>query len=75
MAGRGPISEMIGGIPIANTSYSGDLTQMSVERLRARLRELAAADPYDEDCDEAFENRQQEMSTVQQELKSRGKSK
>ncbi len=45
---RGQISEFVGGIPIVNTSYSGDLTGMSEQALRAQLDELVAADPDDE---------------------------
>jgi len=72
MAGRGPISGMVGDIPIANTSYSGDLTQMSEDELRTRLRHLVAAGLDDDDeCDEAFESRQAEIGAVRQELKRR----
>lgn len=68
---RGPISGFVGGIPIVNTSYSGRLTGMSKQALLARLSELLAADPDDEDCDEAFGNRMDEISAVQRELQRR----
>ena len=76
MAGRGPISEFVGDIPIVNTSYSGDLTQMSEDGLRATLRVLVAAGLDDDDeSDEAFENRQAEISAVRQELEHRSRPK
>jgi hypothetical protein len=75
MAERGSISGMVGDIPIVNTSYSGDLTKMSKEELQTKLRHLVAAGLEDDDeCDEAFENRQTEISAVRKEIKSRTES-
>ena len=68
---RGPISEFVGDIPVANSYFSGDLTKMTKEQLQARLNELAAADSDDEDSDEAFANRMGEMDAIQAELKCR----
>lgn len=71
MGKRGPICGRVGGVAIVNSYYSGDLTKMSPEALGARLGELAATDPNDEDCDEAFENRQDEVAAIQAELECR----
>lgn len=66
---RGPISEVVGGdILIANSHYSGNLTEMSDETLKNRLADLLDADPDDEDSDEAFTNCQIEISAIEAEL-------
>ncbi|MCJ7786789.1 hypothetical protein MUP06_01050 [Patescibacteria group bacterium] len=68
---RGPISEFVGDIPVANSYFSGDLTKMTKEQLQARFNELEAADSDDEDSDEAFANRMGETDAIQAELKRR----
>ena len=68
---RGPVSGYVGGIPIANSYYSGDLTKMSDQELEARRKVLIAADPGDEDSDEGFMNRQAEIGAIGEELDRR----
>lgn len=75
MAGsrRGSISGWVGDIPIVNTAYSGELSDMSTRDLERRRAELVAEDPDDEECDEAFMNRQEETSAIIREIEKRVK--
>lgn len=68
---RGPILGHVGDIPVANPYYSGNLIGMSPKRLQARLEELNAADPGDEDSDEGFMARMDEMDAIKAEIKRR----
>lgn len=66
---RGPILGYVGDIPVANRYYSGKLSQMTLEQLQAKLRELSAADEADEDSDEGFMARTDEMDAIRAEIK------
>ncbi len=71
MAGekRGPILGYVGDIPIVNSYYSGELSGMTVEQLQARFGEVSAADSDDEDSDEGFMARMDEMDAIRTEIK------
>ena len=66
---RGPILGYVGDVPVANPYYSGKLAGMTVEQLQARLRKLSVADEADEDSDEGFMARMDEMDAVKAEIK------
>lgn len=66
---RGPILGHVGDIPLANPYYSGELSGLTIEQLQARLRQLSAADPDDEDSDEGFMARMDEMDAIKAEIK------
>lgn len=70
---RGPILGHVAGVPVANSSYSGELSGMTLEQLQSRFRVLLATDPDDEDADEAFMARGEEMDAIRDEIERRQK--
>jgi len=69
---RSPILGYVGDIPVANTAYSGNLVEMTVEQLKDRYQELR--NKPDPDSDEGFEAKMQEMDAICNELKKKGLS-
>lgn len=68
-AKRGPILGYVGGIGVANVSYSGNLAEMTVDQLRSRLRQLE--DMPNPDTDVGFEAKMVEMEAIREELKKK----
>ncbi|MFH1780547.1 MAG: hypothetical protein ABH841_00855 [Candidatus Nealsonbacteria bacterium] len=60
----------IGDIVVANVSYSGDLSKMTIQELRDRLWHLD--NTPNPDTDEGFEAKMVEIDAIKEELKRKG---
>ncbi|MEK9135279.1 MAG: hypothetical protein AAB451_03190 [Patescibacteria group bacterium] len=69
---RGPILGYVGGIPVVNTAYSGNLKEMTVQQLEDKLWRLN--NTPEPDSDEGFEAKMQELDAICDELKKKGLS-
>ena len=69
---RSPILGYVGDVPIANTAYSGNLAEMTIDQLSLRFWKLR--DKPAPDSDEGFEAKMREMDAICEEFKKKGLS-